>query len=56
MNKFTLKKSKNSECFDDADIVIKTIRLTAEHVKEILENANEDEDFKIIHLLRWSRD
>ena len=52
MNKFTLKKSKNTECLEGADVVIKTIRLTAEHVREILKNADDKEAFKIIHLIR----
>ena len=51
-NKFTMKKSKNTECLDDKDVAIKSIRLTAQHVQDILENADDDEDFKIIHLLR----
>ena len=51
-NKFTMKKSKNTECSDGSDVVIKTIRLTAEHVRDILINSDEAEDFKIIHLIR----
>lgn len=52
LNKFTMKKSKNTECFERTDVVIKTIRLTAEHVRDILKNADDIEDFKIIHLIR----
>ena len=47
-----MKKSKNTECLEGTDVVIKTIRLTAEHVKEVLENADDMEDFRIIHLIR----
>ena len=47
-----MKKSKNTECLEGTDVVIKTIRLTAEHVREVLENADDMEDFRIIHLIR----
>ena len=33
-------------------MVIKTIRLTAEHAREIFKNADNKEDLKIIHLIR----
>ena len=52
LNKFTLRKSKNTECFGGTDVVIKTIRLKAEHVRDILENSDDIGDFKIIHLTR----
>ena len=51
-NKFTTKKSKNADCLGDSDVVIKTIRMTADHVRDILGNSDDNKDFKIIHLIR----
>ena len=48
----TKSNSKNGDCFGGNDVVIKNIRLTAEHVKNILENSYYNEDIKIIHLIR----
>ena len=47
-----MTKSKITECLVGTDVVIKTIRLTAEHVKEVLENADDISDLKIIHLIQ----
>ena len=47
-----MKKSKNADCLGDSDVVIKTIRMTADHVRDILGNSDDNKDFKIIHLIR----
>ena len=58
-DKFITKKSRNVfSCSQKSSVVIKTIRMTGEHVKEFLSNINftdESTELKIIHLVRDPR-
>ena len=58
-DKFITKKSRNVfSCSRESSVVIKTIRMTGEHVKEFLRNmdiTNTDTELKIIHLVRDPR-
>ena len=54
-DKFIMKKSKNVICSKDSNVLIKAIRLTSDHIAELLHRQRQDNlpDLKIIHLLRW---
>ena len=51
-NKFTRKKSKGMDCDHGSVVIIKTIRVTADHLRTILDDFEDKKTFKIIHLLR----
>lgn len=48
-DKFIVKKSKNIYCSNNSDVLIKSIRLTWEHVAELV---RQNTDLKVIHLVR----
>ena len=54
-DKFILKKSKNVFCSKDSNVLIKAIRLTSDHIAELLHRQRQNNlpDLKIIHLVRW---
>ena len=52
-DKFIFKRSKNVEsCAEDSGVVIKSIRMTAEHVQTLLQHMG-NTDLKIVHLVRY---
>ena len=51
-DKFIVKKSKNIYCSNNSDVLIKSIRLTWEHVAELV---RQNTDLKVIHLVRWQQ-
>ena len=54
-DKFIVKKSKNVICSKESNVLIKAIRLTSDHIAELLHRQRQDNlpDLKIIHLVRW---
>lgn len=58
-DKFITKKSRNVfSCSHESSVVIKTIRMTGEHVREFIRNVNfsdRNSEVKIIHLVRDPR-
>ena len=55
-DKFITKKSRNVfSCSQESSVVIKTIRMTGEHVDAFLRDVDLSTDLKILHLVRDPR-
>ena len=52
-DKFILKKSRNVFCSPESNVLIKAIRLTSDHIAELVRHRQDNlPDLKIIHLVR----